>query len=137
MKKPFYAYTHMNCALSEKQGNSFWDIAAILSVPLSHFKKTAGCSKGNAIHILGVSDIGKYFQIKILDPVQIGVGKLLGFNFDVIPDSEFRNALQKYQSYLDKFVIAVFLVKKRRKEVIVVVRLNNCDVTPIKKRRKR
>jgi len=130
-KKLFYSYTH--CNVRVKANQSFYDAAAILTIPLSQFEREKGCTKGGA-WLLSNSDIGKEFDVKILDPVKLGTCTLLGFGFKAIPISELRIALTQYRNYItNEFV--VFTKKVGEKQILVVVKRMRCDTTPIKKKR--
>lgn len=135
MKRPFYAYSLFNEAVYLEHGYSFWGVSALLNVSISRFKKTKGCTTGNTIS-LSNSDIGKFFDIKILDPFIIGKGKLLGFGYDCLPNSKFKSALEKYRSYIDKMFLLVFHIKKNGKDIFLLVKRSECDATLIKGRRK-
>jgi len=50
----------------------------VLTTPISNFKRVCGCTDGNAGE-LGIQDIGKKYNVEILDPFVIGECEFLGF----------------------------------------------------------
>ncbi|MFA5871020.1 MAG: hypothetical protein WC842_04025 [Candidatus Paceibacterota bacterium] len=50
----------------------------VLTTPISNFEHVCGCADGNAGK-LGTRDIGKKYDVKILDPIVIGECEFLGF----------------------------------------------------------
>ena len=131
MKKRFYGYNSFNQSISSKTVLS-GGVATLLNVPLSHFKKTSGCAEGNA-YKLGKFDIGKAFDVLILDPVHVGKCKFLGRGFDAIPESNFKVAIKGYKeriNYHRKFL--VFEKMLNREKIFIVINEIWCDANPIK-----
>ncbi|MFA5870481.1 MAG: hypothetical protein WC842_01140 [Candidatus Paceibacterota bacterium] len=52
--------------------------SATLTTPISNFKHVSGCSNGSATNLFA-QDIGKKYNVKILDPFLIGECEFLGF----------------------------------------------------------
>jgi len=102
-------------------------VAAALSIPLSRFKRTIGCTSGTARE-LTKNDIGKKFQVEILDPVKMGVCIFLGFEIDALPRSPLKEKLRKSQDF---YKGCLAFKKMGRNACIFLVRKQQCDVTPI------
>lgn len=131
MKKRFYGYNYLNGSLDPK--DSFpREFVAFLSIPLAHFKKTSGCTDGNA-YKLKKSSIGKMFEVSILDPVFIGKCKYLGRGFNAIPKSDFKTAIKKYEERINnyrKFLVFEHILNDEK--VYIVVEEIWCDANPVK-----
>jgi len=67
----------LNGELVDPIGFEFYH--AILTTPISNFKRVCGCADGNAAVLLGKNDIGKKYDVEILDPFVIGECEFLGF----------------------------------------------------------
>ena len=74
---------------------------AVLTTHLSNFEYIDGCSGGIGQEYLIQDNIGKKFDVEILDPFLIGECELLGFTLDAIPDEELREKLEDERAWLE------------------------------------
>ncbi|MFA5870330.1 MAG: hypothetical protein WC842_00340 [Candidatus Paceibacterota bacterium] len=128
--KKFYSYNFMNNVPANELKNS---ASVFMNVPLSNFKRSAGCAHGSAEN-LQESDIGKKFDVEILDPVKIGICTLVGFGFDAIPDPKFREVCKEASKEGDNpffgHLVPIFIQENEGKQTIIAVKAIFCDATP-------
>lgn len=106
------------------------EIDALLSVPLSRFKKTRGCTTGTT-HRFTAEDIGKKFNVKILDPVEMRICIFKGFGFDAIPESKFKEEIAKSNRIVFSRALVFETTKERH---LFLVLQTCCDATPKKEK---
>ncbi len=104
---------------------------ALLSIPLNRFRKTLGCTRGACSFKL--SDKGKKFRVKILDPLEMGICTFRGFGFEDVPQSKFRNEMLRRQTAISTDFL-VFEKTTKKHKCIFVVHRDRCDAFPIKEK---
>ncbi|MFA5871078.1 MAG: hypothetical protein WC842_04340 [Candidatus Paceibacterota bacterium] len=105
---------------------------AILTVPLQSFQSTMGCAQGISAHILSRENIGKKFELSILDPVKIGRVEFLG-SVTIKGNKCIPNFIYEKMKEENFFLCAIgddpekFFAFRKSKEFIVVNK-KFCDV---------
>ena len=141
---------HKRCEMPKEMlhlydaGNTKWSpkggfrSGAILTVPLSLFTRTSGCTEGAGRSYLNERNIGKRFKLSILDPVKIGEVEFLGivtkqknccipaFIYKKMKEEEFFLRLgNEFESFF------AFKQDEEYIEEYIVVNTDYCDVVPL------
>ncbi|TSC51930.1 MAG: hypothetical protein LiPW41_697 [Parcubacteria group bacterium LiPW_41] len=124
-----YAYSFLNNRRLSLQSRVF--PSAVLTIPLSRFKRTPGCASFVRMKL----KIGKVYNVRILDPVEMGRCVLRGVGFDQIPESKFKNQLRNSPAQIEHSFL-VFEKIKGKNKCIFVVDPYHCKLTLIKKRKR-
>lgn len=119
MFQKLYFYSEDNKEVFSREG-----FEVVITRPLDEFKKKEGlCANGKNGHHLLKRNIGKKFNVSILDPYEIGECVYLGSGIAAVPDGEIKDELQ------DKLPPG-FLVFKNE-ETLLCVYFLSCDVEPV------
>lgn len=124
-----YAYTFLNNSRLSLQSRIY--PTAILSIPLKRFRRTPGCT----FYKKQTFSVGKMYNVRILDPVEIGRCIFRGVGLSQIPESKFKNELTNSHARIyDNFL--VFEKTKGKNKCILVVDPYKCIATLVKTKKK-
>jgi len=107
---------------------------AILTVSLQSFQSTMGCTHGKSTHLLNEKNIGKKFELSILDPVRVGEVIFLGIitknENKYVPEFIYKKMQEEIFFLRFRSDFENFFAFKQNKEYIIV-NTSFCDVIPL------
>ena len=100
---------------------------AVLTISIELFDRTPGCSCGLGVELLTEENIGKKFDISILDPVIIGAVEFVGIGQKYIPDSIYKEVTDSFKDFFDCANFATF----KQGDEYIIVDIDFLDVEPL------
>ncbi|TSC51922.1 MAG: hypothetical protein LiPW41_689 [Parcubacteria group bacterium LiPW_41] len=124
-EKKIYIYDARNTLYSHKSTCAC--PAAVLTVAIESFDRTPGCSSRIGREFLTEENVGKNFDISILDPVLVGAVEFVGIGQKYIPASIYNNVINSFPKFFDYGDFAVF----KQGDEYIIVDTDYLDVKPL------